>query len=55
MKINESKTYAVKLMRPVKRGPHTLRPLNEIEMPGRVLKAIIDQEGEEVIDHARQI
>ncbi|MDH7802233.1 MULTISPECIES: hypothetical protein [unclassified Rhizobium] len=52
MKIDEKKTYDVKLARPVNMGPFRYRPLNEIEMSGAILKAIIEQEGEDVCDYA---
>ncbi|WP_193559499.1 MULTISPECIES: hypothetical protein [Rhizobium/Agrobacterium group] len=52
MKIDEKKTYDVKLKRPVTLGPFRYRPLNKIEMSGSVLKTVIEQEGEDVIDYA---
>ena len=55
MIIDQEKTYLVKLARPVKRGAFTYKPLNEIEMTGKVLAAIVEQDGEDAIDHARQI
>jgi hypothetical protein len=52
MKVDEKKTYDVKLTRPVTLGPFRYRPLNKIEMSGSVLKSVIEQEGEDVIDYA---
>jgi len=52
MKVDEKKTYDVKLKRLVTLEPFRYRPLNEIEMSGSVLKAVIEQEGEDVIDYA---
>lgn len=52
MKIDEKKTYDVKLARPVTMGPFRYRPLNEIEMSGAILKLIVEQEGEDVLDYA---
>jgi hypothetical protein len=55
LKIDPDKTYEVKLTRPVKRGAFTYKPLNEITMRGSVVAAIIEQEGDEVFDYARQV
>lgn len=52
MKVDEKKTYDVKLTRAVSLGPFRFRPLNEIEMSGPVLKSVIELEGEDVIDYA---
>lgn len=49
------KKYAVKLTRSVKHGPFTYKPLDEIEMAGDMLTAIIEANGEEVIDYARPV
>lgn len=53
--INPEKTYKVKLSRPVKHGAFTFKPLNEIEMRGTIVEAIIEQEGDEVLDYAREV
>lgn len=53
--IDTEKTYQVKLSRPVKRGAFTFKPLNEITMLGKVVAAIIEQEGDEVLDYAREV
>lgn len=53
--IDPEKTYKVKLSRTVKRGAFIFKPLNEIEMRGAVVTAIIEQEGEEVFDYAREV
>jgi len=53
--IDPEKSYKVKLSRPVKRGAFTFKPLNEIEMRGTVVTAIIEQEGNEVLDYAREV
>lgn len=53
--IDPEKTYKVKLSRPVRRGAFTFKPLNEIEMHGTVVEAIILQEGDEVLDYAREV
>lgn len=50
---SKTKTYAVKLARSIKHGGFTYKPLNEFEMKGTLLLAIIEKEGEEVIDYAR--
>lgn len=50
---SKTKTYTVKLARSVKHGGFTYKPLSEIEMKGAFLLAIIETEGEEVIDYAR--
>ncbi|MEH6691284.1 MAG: hypothetical protein V7774_08890 [Pseudorhizobium pelagicum] len=55
MIVNQEKTYLVKLSRPVKRGAFTYKPLNEIEMTGKVLAAIVEQDGEDAIDYARPL
>ncbi|WP_165807454.1 hypothetical protein [Rhizobium rhizogenes] len=52
---NPKKTYVVKLTRAVKDGPFTHKPLNEIEMAGSLLIAIVQANGEEVIDYARPV
>lgn len=49
------KKYAVKLTRSVKHGVFTYKPLNEIEMAGALLLAIIEAESDEVIDYARPL
>lgn len=54
-KIVETKTYTVKLARTVTYGRHVYKPLNEMEMSGKFLKAIIAAEGEEAIDYARAV
>ncbi|MET0171799.1 MAG: hypothetical protein ABW206_05305 [Agrobacterium vaccinii] len=54
-KYDPDKTYAVKLSRSVWVGAFKYKPLNEIEMAGSVLLAIIEADGEEVIDYARQV
>ncbi|MNF07205.1 hypothetical protein D3C80_2073360 [compost metagenome] len=54
-KIDPEKSYDVKLSRIVKRGRFTYYPLNEINMRGSLVAAIIEQEGEEVFDYARQV
>lgn len=53
--INAEKSYEVKLVRPVKLGAFIYKPLNEIEMIGKVVADIIEQEGEEVLDYAREV
>ncbi|MBA8801545.1 outer membrane usher protein FimD/PapC [Agrobacterium sp. RC10-4-1] len=53
--IDPEKSYEVKLTRPVKRGAFTYKPLNEITMQGKVVVAIIEQEGDEVLDYAREV
>ncbi|MEE9983654.1 hypothetical protein [Agrobacterium pusense] len=53
--IDPEKSYKVKLSRPVKRGAFTYKPLNEITMLGRVVSGIIEQEGDEVLDYAREV
>ncbi|MGC4389614.1 MULTISPECIES: hypothetical protein [Agrobacterium] len=53
--INAEKSYQVKLARPVKLGAFTYKPLNEIEMLGKVVADIIEQEGDEVLDYAREV
>ncbi|QKJ91594.1 hypothetical protein [Agrobacterium pusense] len=53
--IDPEKSYDVKLSRIVKRGRFTYYPLNEINMRGSLVTAIIEQEGEEVFDYARQV
>lgn len=53
--INPEKSYEVKLSRPVKRGAFTYKPLNEITMLGKVVADIIEQEGDEVLDYAREV
>jgi len=45
-------TYEVKLTRAVSYRGAQLQPLPVHEMSGRVLKAIILDEGDDVIDHA---
>ncbi|WLP53197.1 hypothetical protein [Agrobacterium fabrum] len=54
-KIDPEKSYDVKLSRIVKRGPVTFYPLNEINMRGSLVAAIIEQEGDEVLDYAREV
>lgn len=53
--IDPEKSYVVKLSRPVKRGAFTYKPLNEIEMRGKVVAEIIEREGDEVLDYAREL
>lgn len=55
IQIDAEKSYQVKLARPVKLGAFTYKPLNEIEMIGKVVADIIEQEGEEVLDYAREV
>ncbi|MFJ1307881.1 hypothetical protein [Agrobacterium sp. P15N1-A] len=55
IQIDAEKSYQVKLARPVKLGAFTFKPLNEIEMLGKIVAAIIEQEGDEVIDYAREV
>ncbi len=55
IKINPEKSYDVKLTRIVKRGPFTFYPLNEINMRGSLVAAIVEQEGGEVFDYAREV
>lgn len=55
IKINVKKSYDVKLTRIVKRAPFTFYPLNEINMRGSLVAAIIEQEGEEVLEYAREV
>ncbi|WP_170311452.1 hypothetical protein [Rhizobium oryzihabitans] len=54
-KIDPEKSYDVKLSRIVKRGRFTFYPLNEINMRGSLVAAIIEQEGDEVLDYAREV
>ncbi|CUX09403.1 MULTISPECIES: hypothetical protein [Agrobacterium tumefaciens complex] len=54
-KIDPEKSYDVKLSRIVKRGRFTFYPLNEINMRGSLVMAIIEQEGDEVLDYAREV
>lgn len=53
--IDPDKSYNVKLTRVVKRAPFTYYPLNEINMRGSLVAAIIAQEGDEVLDYAREV
>lgn len=55
IQIDAEKSYEVKLARPVKLGAFTYKPLNKIEMIGKVVADIIEQEGEEVLDYAREV
>ncbi|MBS0259332.1 MAG: hypothetical protein JSR13_16595 [Proteobacteria bacterium] len=55
IQIDAEKSYEVKLARPVKLGAFTYKPLNKIEMIGKVIADIIEQEGEEVLDYAREV
>lgn len=55
LQIDTEKSYTVKLARPVKLGAFTYKPLNEIEMLGTIVAAIIEQEGDEVLDYAREV
>ncbi|NSY59309.1 hypothetical protein [Agrobacterium tumefaciens] len=55
LKIDPEKSYDVKLTRIVKRAPFTFYPLNEINMRGSLVAAIIEQEGEEVLEYARKV
>ncbi len=54
IKINVKKSYDVKLTRIVKQAPFTYYPLNEINMRGSLVAAIVEQEGEEVLEYARE-
>lgn len=54
-KINPEKSYDVKLTRVVKRAPFTYYPLNEINMRGSLVAAILAQEGDEVLEYAREV
>lgn len=54
-KIDTEKSYDVKLSRIVKWGRFTFYPLNEINMRGELVVAIIAQEGDEVLDYAREV
>ncbi|WP_172965634.1 hypothetical protein [Agrobacterium sp. FDAARGOS_525] len=49
------KSYEVKLSRCVKLGAFTFKPLNKITMRGTVAESILQQEGDEVFDYARQV
>ena len=53
--IDEAATYVVKLSRVVQIGAFKYKPLNEMEMAGAMLKRIVDEHGEEAVDHARQL
>ncbi|MFN3440964.1 MAG: hypothetical protein ACK4Z3_01030 [Rhizobium rosettiformans] len=55
MTIDEAATYAVKLARVVQVGAFKYKPLDEMEMAGAMLKRIVDENGEEVLDYARQL
>ena len=55
MAIDEAATYAVKLTRVVAVGAFKYKPLNEMEMSGAMLKRIVEENGEEVVDYARQL
>lgn len=55
MMIDEVAIYAVKLTRVVSVGAFKYKPLNEIEMAGTMLKRIVEENGEEVLDYARQL
>ena len=54
-KIDPDKSYDVKLTRVVKRAPFTYYPLNEINMRGSLVSAILAQEGDEVLEYAREV
>jgi hypothetical protein len=54
-KIDPDKSYDVKLTRVVKRAPFTYYPLNEINMRGSLVAAILAQEGDEVLEYAREV
>lgn len=54
-KIDPDKSYDVKLSRVVKWGRFTYYPLNEINMRGSLVAAIIAQESDEVLDYAREV
>ncbi|MCP2138405.1 hypothetical protein J2S28_005529 [Rhizobium sp. SLBN-94] len=54
-KIDLDKSYDVKLTRVVKRAPFTYYPLNEINMRGSLVAAILAQEGDEVLEYAREV
>lgn len=53
--INPDKSYDVKLTRVVKRAPFTYYPLNEINMRGSLVAAILADEGDEVLEYAREV
>lgn len=55
MMIDEAATYAVKLVRVVQVGAFKYKPLDEMEMAGAMLKRIVEENGEEVLDYARQL
>jgi hypothetical protein len=55
IKINVKKSYNVKLTRIVKWAPFTYYPLNEINMRGSLVAAIVEREGEEVLEYAREV
>ncbi|WP_367354119.1 hypothetical protein [Agrobacterium pusense] len=55
LKIDPEKSYDVKLSRIVKWGRFTYYPLNKINMRGSLVVAIIAQEGDEVLDYAREV
>lgn len=55
MNIKVDKTYRVKFTRTVIYGKFTFRPLNEREMKGRILAAIIEDNGEACVDFANEI
>lgn len=55
MVIDEAATYMVKLARVVSVGAFKYKPLNEMEMSGAMLNRIVQQNGEEVVDYARQL
>ncbi|MCZ7468516.1 hypothetical protein M0412_10620 [Agrobacterium sp. O3.4] len=54
-KIDTEKSYDVKLSRIVKWGRFTFYPLNIINMSGSLVAGIIAQEGDEVLDYAREV
>jgi hypothetical protein len=55
MMIEEAATYAVKLTRVVSVGAFKYKPLNEMEIAGAMLKRIVEENREEVVDYVRQL
>lgn len=54
MNIKVTKIYRVKFTRTVTYGKFSFRPLNEQQMKGRVLAAIVDENGEDCVDFANE-
>lgn len=54
MKIQPKAVYAVKLTRVVRFGKFTYKPLNELEMVGAAVSAIIEAEGEGVFQYVNK-